>query len=88
VDEAFLPLHRIIEGMAPHEAEFRDDDAGVRTYVDAFAIDSPVELDVSRDDRGDLRIGSTPPIYYVNTSLRPSYHRMRFRAELTHGDGG
>ena len=49
----------------------------------------PVELDVSRDADGVLRIGSTPPLYYVDTSMRPSYHRLRFRAELDEDvDGG
>jgi hypothetical protein len=88
VDEAFLPLHRIIEGMAPVQAEFRDDEAGVRSYIDRFEIESPVELDVARDGGGVLRIGSTPPLYYVNTSFRPAYHRLRFSAEVTNGDDG
>ncbi len=88
MDEAFRPFHSILTGMAPTEAEFRDDDAGVHSYVYRFEIDSPVELDVSRDADGLLRIGSTPPLYYVNTSLRPAYHRMRFRAELTDDEGG
>lgn len=88
MDEAFHPLHRVIVGLAPTQAELRDDDAGVRSYIHRFEIDSPLELDVSRDDEGVVRIGTTPPLYYVSTSYRPSYHRMRFRAELqTDGDG-
>jgi hypothetical protein len=89
VDEAFHPFDRILAGMAPTDAAFQDDDAGFRTYVERFAIEAPVELDVSRDGDGVLRIGSTPPLYYVDTSLRPSYHYLRFRAELTtDGDDG
>jgi hypothetical protein len=38
---------------------------------------------VFRDEDGKLRIGSTPPIYYVDTSFRPSYHRISFKAELS-----
>jgi hypothetical protein len=82
VDEAFHPLEQFIGGLAPTVGEFRDDDAGVRSYIHRFEIDSPVELDVTRDQDGVLRIGTTPPLYYVNTSLRPAYHRVRFRAEL------
>jgi hypothetical protein len=89
VDEAFHALDGILAGMAPAQAEFVDDDAGVRSYIHRFEIESPVELDVSRDADGVLRIGSTPPLYYVNTSLRPAYHRLRFHAELTSDvDGG
>ena len=89
MDEAFHSFDQILAGMAPTDAAFEDEDAGFRMYVERFTIESPVELDISRDDDAVLRIGSTPPLYYVNTSLRPSYHRLRFRAELTDdGDDG
>ena len=35
---------------------------------------------------GVAQIGSTPPLYYVDTSFRPSYHRLSIAAELI--DGG
>jgi hypothetical protein len=85
MDEAFHPLHRIIEALVPRGAEFRDEAAGVRAYVERVAIDSPVELDVVRNQ--ELEIGSTPPLYYVDTSLRPAYHWMRFTVELAEDEG-
>ena len=81
MDEAFVPLHRIIAGLEP-AGDIRDDDAGVRSYIHRIEIESPVELDVTREDDGRLQIGTTPPLYYVATSLQPSYHRLRFVAEL------
>jgi hypothetical protein len=51
-------------------------------YINRVEIESPVELDLSRDEHGELQLGSTPPLYYADTSLRPSYHRLRFTAEL------
>jgi hypothetical protein len=81
MDEAFVPLHRIVGALHP-AAEVRDDAAGVRTYIHRFEIEAPVELDVTRDADGRLGIGSTPPLYYVDTSLRPAYHRLRFTAIL------
>jgi hypothetical protein len=62
--------------------DVRDDEAGVRSYIHRIEIESPVELDVTRDAEGLPRLGSTPPLYYVDTSLRPSYHRVRFTSEL------
>jgi hypothetical protein len=82
MDEAFVPFHGVMLGLVPTGGDIRDDDLGVHSYIHRFEIESPVELDVSRDDEETLRIGSTPPLYYVDTSLRPSYHRIRFRAEL------
>jgi hypothetical protein len=83
MDEAFVPLHRIIQGMIPAAGGIRDDDLGVHMDIHRFELETPVELDVAHDQVGGLHIGSTPPLYYVDTSLRPSYHRMRFTAELT-----
>jgi hypothetical protein len=81
MDEAFAPLHQIISGMRP-TADVRDDDLGIHMYINRVEIESPVELDLSRDEHGELQLGSTPPLYYADTSLRPSYHRLRFTAEL------
>jgi len=88
MDEAFLPFRQIIEEMLTFRGEFIDEEAGVRTYITDYEIESPVELDVSRDADGTLRIGSTPPLYYVNTSIRPSFHRLRFTAQITEDADG
>jgi hypothetical protein len=81
MDEAFAPLHSIINGICP-TAEIRNDDLGMHSYITRVDIEAPVELDITRDDQGTLRIGSTPPIYYVDTSLRPSYHSLRVVREV------
>jgi hypothetical protein len=88
VDEAFIPLHRLLDGMAPTGADFVDEELGVHSYVTAFEIDSPVELDVTMGPGGEIQIGSTPPLYYVDTSVRPSFHRLRFSAQRTEDSDG
>jgi hypothetical protein len=89
MDEAYLPLSEIIRRTIAFRGEIVDEAAGVRSYVYACDIEMPVELDVTRDESGRLRIGSTPPLYYVDTSFRQSYHRLTFtasRAEKRDGD--
>ena len=89
IDEAFMPFGEIVERMLTFENEFVDEEAGVHTYVYECEIESPVELDVARDEDGALRVGSTPPLYYERTSFLPSFHKLRFRAEInreSHGD--
>lgn len=88
MDEAFMPFQKIIEQMLSFAGEFVDDQMGVRSYIYECEIESPVELDVCRDDKGSLRIGSTPPIYYIDTSIRPSFHRLRFTAHLDEKSDG
>jgi hypothetical protein len=88
MDEAFMPFQQIIERMLSFGGEFVDDEAGVRSYIYECEIESPVELDVVWDEQGTLRIGSTPPLYYVDTSIRPSFHRLRLIAQLSEDSDG
>lgn len=83
IDEAFMPFEQIVARMLSFSGEIVDEEAGVRSYIYRCEIESPVELDVYRDEDGSLKIGSTPPLYYVNTSFRPSYHRLSFKAEIS-----
>ncbi len=82
MDEAFLPLAQIIERMMAFRGEVVDDAAGVRSRITGIEIDSPVELDVTRDSAGRLIIGTTPPLYPLQTTVAPSFHRVRFTARL------
>ena len=88
MDEAFMPFRKVIERMLSFGGEIVDDEMGVHSYIYACEIESPVELDVVRDEKGALQIGSTPPLYYVDTSIRPSFHRLRFTAQLSGGSDG
>lgn len=81
MDEAFLSLPQMLEELAAMPGELNDPDAGVSSHIHAFHIESPIELDIYRDEDGNLRIGSVPPLYRVSTSFRPSYHQIRFSAE-------
>lgn len=88
MDEAFMPFQQIVERMLAFGGEIVDEEMGVRSYVYECEIESPVELNVVRDETGELHIGSTPPLYYVDTSIRPSFHRLRFTAQLSQGTNG
>lgn len=83
MDEAFLPIEALLARMLAVGQAYENAAAGVRTYINEFTIDTPVELDVGWNEDGKLRIGTTPPLYYVDTSLRPSYHRLKFVAQLS-----
>ncbi|MEV6598585.1 hypothetical protein AB0M36_17165 [Actinoplanes sp. NPDC051346] len=88
MDEAFVPLSELVANLGSSPADLVDEDSGVHTYVTRFEIEVPVELDIGVDEHNRLFVGSIPPLYAVDTSLRPSYHRIRFVAERTeHSDG-
>jgi hypothetical protein len=80
MDEAFTPFASILRRLTEISGDFVATEEGVRTYVTALDIATPVELDISRDATGALRIGTTPPLYAMRTSVSPSFHRLRFVA--------
>jgi hypothetical protein len=88
MDEAFVPFSRVVERITAVGAQWTDAEAGVHTYVTACEIDAPVELDVTRDADGRLRIGTTPPLYPLRTSITPSFHRLRVTAALSEEPDG
>ena len=71
----------MVVGMAAR-GDIRSDDLGVHMYIERFSVESPIELDLRVGDDGAVDIGSVPPLYRVNTTFRPSYHQIRFTAEL------
>jgi len=78
MDEAFLPFSQWVENMMAFRGEVLDEMAGVRSRITAVEIDSPLEIDVTRDAAGRLVIGATPPLYPLQTTIAPSFHRARF----------
>lgn len=80
MDEAFLPLHAMIEKATAIEGELYDNENGVHSYVYEFEVYTPIELDIIVDEEGKVKIGSIPPMYRVETSFRPSFHAIRINA--------
>ena len=89
MDEAFMSFSETLEKLLSIEGEIFDDGNGIHSYIYAFEVGTPVELNVMRDENGELKLGTVPPIYRVSTSFRPSYHNIRFTAEkINHTDDG
>jgi hypothetical protein len=84
MDEAFVPLHKLILGMAAG-GDLRTEDGLIHMYIHRFTVETPIELDLTARDDGTVAIGSVPPLYRENTTFRPSFHQIRFTAELSDG---
>jgi hypothetical protein len=81
IDEAFLTLQQLIRQMLDFAGDMEDQDSGVRSSIYEFTIDTPIELSVGWNETGELQIGSTPPLYDVNTTFLPSFHQIKFTAQ-------
>jgi hypothetical protein len=78
IDFAFMPVFKHINAlMNIEEASFSDDLKGFRLYMDEIIVEMPVEIDLGVDENGVVHIGSTPPIYYANTSILPVFHNLK-----------
>lgn len=88
MDEAFISFQDLIAGALSFRGEIVDVEAGVRSCIYEFRVEMPVELSLDRDPLGTLRIGSTPPLYYVDTTFRPSFHQLQVTARLEQESDG
>jgi len=82
MDEAFRPLSTILLDFAGHSPVIGGEAWGQRLTMTGLEIASPVELDVSRGPDGQLRIGTTPPLYPMMTTVAPVFHRLTIRAAV------
>ena len=80
LDEAFLPLHELVPLLLPDLPDLVDEEAGVRSSVVGCDVTTPIELDVVVDEQGEVRLGGTPPLYHLETSVLPVFHAVRLVA--------
>jgi hypothetical protein len=86
MDDAYKPLSGILKELLAFSGGFTDEDAGVHTYIRSCEIETPIELDISRESDGTLSVGTTPPLYPLMTTIAPVYHRLRFVSRITEGE--
>lgn len=78
IDEAFVQLSEHLKALANIRGTVcEDEEAGFSTRVERIKAEMPVELDVRVEEDGTVNLGSTPPVYYANTSLQPVFHYMK-----------
>jgi hypothetical protein len=80
IDPAFRSFGQLIAQLLDFDGDIRDDRLGVHSYIYECELEAPVELDVDVAAQS-VRIGSTPPLYDVDTTFRPSLHRLRLLAQ-------
>ncbi len=81
LDEAFLPLSTLLPALLPDLPDLVDEEMGVRSSVVGCEVTTPVELDIRVTDSGEVRLGGTPPLYHLATSILPVFHSLQVTAE-------
>jgi hypothetical protein len=92
MDEAFAPFAGNVTAFADVLGLFEDAQGIQRFRVTALSVETPVELVVQTDSDGAVRLGAAPPLYRVDTTVLPVFHRLRMTLVPQHrlpaGSGG
>lgn len=82
LDEARVSFGDYVAGLlAIGPAAVRDGGNSVAMTLSALEIDGPYELELYPDEAGNMTLGISPPLYYVDVSISPVLHRMRITIE-------
>lgn len=76
MDEAFLPMHRLLPSLLPLTAPIEHAGLGIRQTITGCDVTTPIELDLTVGDEGVV-IGAAPPLYHLETSELPVLHTVR-----------
>ncbi|HEY0356059.1 MAG TPA: hypothetical protein VGC29_07650 [Flavisolibacter sp.] len=89
IDEAMVPLHeQIIAMLEIEDGTLETEIGGFKMSIEAVGIESPVQLDVLVNGDGSVTLGSSPPLYYVETGVLPVFHNIRFNAIINENEDG
>ncbi len=77
MDEAYVPLADLVPDLLPSVPDLHDEEAGVRTWVTGYEVDTPVELSVGVRPDGSVELGASTPMYHEETSILPVFHAIQ-----------
>ncbi len=80
IDEAFRWLSELLAAWSDLASDVVDHAAGVRMQLEELGIDTPLELDLRVRAGGMVDLGTAPPLYPVDVTVAPVFHRLRFTA--------
>jgi hypothetical protein len=69
LDEALVPLHQHLQMLMP------EGEPGMT--INALRLSMPIEVDIVPEADGQLSVGTSPPLYYVQTGFEVIPHRLR-----------
>ena len=88
IDEAFLPMNEIVEALGDIEGRITDWQEGVQIDIDNVELNLPMQLDILIDEKDEVVIGGTPPLYYVETSFMPVFHQISLVLTVSENKNG
>ena len=81
IDESMMTVEEMVNELIGPIEEIVDQEEGVVQSIHKLEMNMPVQLEVVVDDDGNVQIGTTPPLYKLETSFMPVFHQLSFSFE-------
>jgi hypothetical protein len=81
LDEAMMPLNNFVEQITEIDGYVKDKEKGINMHINRITVQMPVEMDIIVGENGEVTIGSSPPLYYVETTILPVFHNITITSE-------
>ncbi|MBL6445548.1 hypothetical protein JMN32_04465 [Fulvivirga sp. 29W222] len=81
VDEAMLEMSEFVYEMSDIDGYLTSEEAEFALKMEGAELDIPVQLDIRVAEDGTVKIGGSPPLYYVETTVMPVFHQMKIHIQ-------
>jgi hypothetical protein len=78
IDEAMMTVEEMVGDLISPVEEMTDHEEQVSLSIHQLELDMPIQLEVVVKEDGSVLIGTTPPLYKLETSFEPVFHQLRF----------
>lgn len=82
VDEAMLEMGDFVAQMSDIEGLLVSEEEAMVMQAEKVSLDIPIQLDLRVQEDGTVVIGTSPPLYYVETTIMPVFHQMQLNIEI------
>lgn len=82
-DEYFIELNEFVFEMADVDFYFSEHylDQEIVLTPDKIETETSIQLVIEIDENNNIQIGAIPPMYYVETTFMPVFHKIRLNIE-------
>ncbi|ELR72568.1 hypothetical protein C900_01242 [Fulvivirga imtechensis AK7] len=77
IDEDMLEMGDFVSEMSDIEGYLISEEEEMVMRAESVSLDFPMQLDIRVLESGEIKIGSSPPLYYVDTTIMPVFHQMK-----------
>lgn len=82
IDEAMLEIGDFVSQMSDIDGYLTSEEAEFALEMEKVDLDMPLQLDIRVAEDGRVNIGSSPPLYYVETTIMPVFHQIQISIDV------